>query len=145
MLTVSQGDIAATNAVVLVAKFGIGDENPRVFAWTKVSSAAANRKNARLLSQRKLIVCRQHRKGLASGRSCELDAGARVDDVPCVDGRTHAGVVAGARQVEQPEPFHEERPLFAEKHREPLIHFHFKGVAFNLAEIGVDGGIERDS
>ena len=81
---------------------------------------------------------------MASCGSGDLQAAARVDDAPRVDGRAHVRIAASARQVEQSETFHEERPFLAEEDRKSIVHFHFERVAFHLAEIRIHRPLERD-
>src|SRR5262245_66546505 len=59
-------------------------------------------------------------------------------------GDSHVPVAARARNVEQTEPFHEERTLFVKKHREALIHLNLKRVALNLTEVRIDRAVECD-
>ena len=74
----------------------------------------------------------------ASGRSGQLRAKDRIDDVPRVDGVEHGGIaLAVAGQVEQARAFHEERALLRKVHGEALVDFHLERVAFHLAEIGI--------
>src|SRR5687767_11356031 len=74
--------------------------------------------------------------------SRQLQPYAWIDDPPGVHGRTHCRIAARAGEVEQPQSLHEERPLFTEEDREALIDFDLEGIAFYLAEVGIDRGVE---
>ena len=60
---------------------------------------------------------------MPAGRASQLQPGAGVDNLPRVHRRSHRRVAARAGEVEQAQPFHEERPLFAEEDREALVDF----------------------
>jgi hypothetical protein len=78
-----------------------------------------------------------------------LAAGARqfrAEDWIDVPARVHGGPhVVTVRDVEEPHALHEERTLFREKQRVSLVDGDLKLIAFDLAEVGIDGAIERDA
>src|SRR5687768_13234462 len=74
----------------------------------------------------------------------EPQARARVDNLPGMHCRAHRRIAARAGDVEQAESFHEEGPLLTEERREALVDLDLELVAFDLAEVRVVGGVERD-
>ena len=60
----------------------------------------------------------------------------------CTDGPQRVVAATCARQREDPGAFHEERALLSKEHREALIDLDLERVAFDLAEVGVDGRIQ---
>ena len=82
----------------------------------------------------------QHAEGGLADRARQLGAEDRIDDAARVDRGAH---VVAARDVEEAHAFHEERPLLRKEDREALVDLDLEGIAFDLAEIGIDGGVER--
>ncbi len=118
-------------------------EGADVVAGTEAVLRAADVEKA--IDVARLIHCRQRAEGDAPRVARHLRPEDRIDDAARVDGGTHRVVAAPAsREGENASAFHEERPLLAEEHGEALVHFDLKGVALDLAEVGVDGGIQRD-
>ena len=113
-------------------------------APAEVHDFAPDRKCALPLTWRSRVRGREHSKRMPALRPCQLQAGARIDDLPRVNRRPHRRIAAGSGNVEQAHPFHEERALFAEEDRKTLVHLDFKRVAFDLTEIRVDRRIECD-
>ena len=87
----------------------------------------------------------EHAECRLADRAGELAAPDRIDDAAGVHGRPHVAVAAGAGDVEQAHALHEERPLLREEHRKALVDLDLERVAFDLAEVGIDGAVERDA
>jgi hypothetical protein len=87
---------------------------------------------------------RQRTEGHPAHASCDLGAENGIDDPPGVNGRAQRAIVARSGEREDAGAFHEERPLLTEEDGEALIHFHLEGIAFDLAEVGIDRRVERD-
>jgi len=79
-----------------------------------------------------------------AGGAGQFHADAWIDDAARVHRRAHRRISAGAREIEEPEPFHEKRALLAEEHRKPLVHLDFELIALHLAEVGIHRRIERN-
>ena len=82
----------------------------------------------------------QDAEGGLADRARQLVAEDRIDDAAGVDRGAH---VVAARDVEEAHAFHEERPLLGEEDRESLIDRDLEGIALDLAEVGIDRGVER--
>ena len=82
----------------------------------------------------------QDAKGGLADRARQLGAEDRIDDAAGVNRGAH---VVAARDVEEAHAFHEERPLLGKEDREALVDLDLERVAFDLAEVGIDGGVER--
>src|SRR5262245_50552490 len=65
-----------------------------------------------------------------------------IDNVARVHARSHVAIAAGSSNVEQSHAFHKERTLFRIEDRESLIDLNLKCVTFDLAEIGIDRGVQ---
>ena len=144
MIAAFERDVAADDPIVVFSEFRIRDEQPDISPAPEIHHLAHHRKHALPLAVRRRICRRQHAECVLAGRAGELQSGAGVDDPSRMHRCAHRRVTARAGDVEKAEPFHEERPLLAEEGREALIDLDFECVAFHLAEIGVDRGIERD-
>ena len=97
------------------------------------------------IAARRLILRDERAEGESALRARHLGAVQRIDDPPRVDRRHHARIAAAyAREVEEPGALHEEGALLREEHREALVHLDLERIAFDLAEVRVQGRIERD-
>ena len=91
----------------------------------------------------RLIERRQRAERPAPEAAGHLRAEHRIDDAARVDRGLQAVVVALAGEREDARALHEERTLLGEERREALIDFDLERVALDLAEVGVDRGVER--
>src|SRR5438093_8174238 len=76
--------------------------------------------------------------------SCDLRSPRWIDNVPRMHCSSHVPVATGTCDVEQSDAFHEEGSLLVKENRETLVGLNLECIAFDLAEVGVDGAFKRD-
>ena len=57
---------------------------------------------------------------------------------------SEVAVATGACDVEESDAFHEEGSLLVKENRETLVGLNLECIAFDLAEVGIDGAFKRD-
>src|SRR5262245_12916283 len=86
----------------------------------------------------------KHAESKLAGCAREFASPGRIDDFAGVNRCDHVAVAAGPSKVEQTHSFHEEWAFLREEDGISLIHLDLKRIAFDLAEIRIDGGVQSD-
>ena len=142
VLPVAERRVCRGDAVVFGAMLRVGDERANVLTVAVVAQRAADREQP-VAAGRRRIRRGEHRERLASRRARQLEARARIDNLPRVHRSLHRRVVALAGEVEHAKAFHEKRPLLVVEDGEALVHFDLERVALHLAEVRVGRRLER--
>src|SRR5262249_32014992 len=147
------GYIASFDAVMASRMFRVGENDADIVGSAQGIRCPSDREEFVLSKDevpaiadilRALIGSIEQSKCKLAFGSRQFTAPKRIDDVPSMDAGPHVAVASGARDIKQSHPFHEEGSFLRVEDRKSLIYLNLECIAFHLAEIGVNRGVQSD-
>src|SRR5215813_3804168 len=149
----ADGQIVSRHAIVPSGMLRIREDGANIIRFTEAVGHAGNVERFVPAGNRVTSIANIFGTGIRGIQNtesepalgaCQFCAPRRVDDFAGVNRGSHVSITAASGQIEKPHSFHEKPPLFGIEDRKTLVDLNLERITLDLAEIGINGSVQRD-